>query len=90
MNINDFTPHFFKPLVVRLPYWCPRLGFTEVFMSSLSLPVGERGLLHITTTLIGRLPLSSRNQIPLINKQMVAGCERNALLYLSGCLSYGR
>ena len=87
MNINDFTPHFFKPLVVRLPYWCPRLGFTKVFMSSLSLPVGARELLHMTTTLIGWLPLSFRNQSPLKNKQTVAECERNALLYLSGCLT---
>ena len=61
-----------------------------MFKSSLSLPVGEGGLLHITTTLIGRLPLSSRNQIPLKNKQMVAGCERIALLYSSCCLHEAR
>ena len=53
------------------------------------MPVREVGLLHMTTTLIGRLPLSFRNQIPLKNKQMVAECERNALLYLSGCPVYG-
>lgn len=54
------------------------------------MPVGERGLLHRTTTLIGRLALSSRNQIPLLNKQMVAGCKRIALLYLSEGLSRWR
>ena len=58
-----------------------------MFMSSLSMPVGEGGLLHMTTKLIGRLALSSRNQIPLINKHRVAGCKRIALLYLSEGLS---
>ncbi len=86
--LKRFNPLFeisFKPHVTR----CPTGVLTRAtfkIQRTLSLPVGERGVVPTMTEPLRGLRFLPATYIPLKNKQRVAGCKRIALMYSAGCL----